>query len=155
MSQENLKSDLGLLIARVGTGLSLLLFHGYGKISGGPETWERIGGNMENLGITFLPVFWGFMAAVSEFFCALLLVLGLFFRPAAALLAFTMFVAAVRHLSLPPESAGAGWKGASHALELLAVFTALLILGPGRLALSRVLPIPFRRRAPRDAEPGA
>lgn len=155
MSQGSLKSDLGLLIARVGTGLSLLLFHGYGKISGGPETWERVGGNMQNLGIDFLPVFWGFMAAMSEFFGALFLVLGLFFRPAAALLAFTMFVAALRHLSLPPEAAGAGWKGASHALELLAVFTALFILGPGRIALSRVLPVPFRRRPAEPAEPEA
>jgi putative oxidoreductase len=155
VSQGSLKSDLGLLIARVGTGLSLLLFHGYGKISGGPETWERVGGNMQNLGIDFLPVFWGFMAAMSEFFGALFLVLGLFFRPAAALLAFTMFVAALRHLSLPPEAAGAGWKGASHALELLAVFTALFILGPGRIALSRVLPVPFRRRPAEPAEPEA
>lgn len=150
MSKGTLKSDLGLLVVRAGTGLSLLLFHGWGKLSGGPETWEKVGGSMENLGITFLPVFWGFMAAMSEFFFALLLVLGLFFRPAAALLAFTMFVAVVRHLSLPPDAAGAGWKGASHALELCAVFTGLFILGPGRFALSRLV---FRRRSVIHEEP--
>lgn len=152
MAKGNLKSDLGLLVVRAGTGLSLLLFHGYGKISGGPETWEKIGTSMANLGITFLPAFWGFMAAVSEFFCALLLVLGLFFRPAAALCAFTMFVAVMRHLNLPPDAGAAGWKGASHALELFSVFLGLLIVGPGRFTLSQVLRFPSRRPAPTPEE---
>lgn len=128
--------DIGLLIVRLGIGLIMMLLHGYGKISGGPEQWERLGSQMQNLGIEFGYVFWGFMAAVSEFFGSLLLTVGLLFRPAVGLLAITMFVAAVRHLSLPPDSAGAGWKGASHALELLAVYVALYFTGPGKYRLS-------------------
>ena len=118
--------NLGLLILRLGIGLSMLLFHGYGKLIGGPERWEGLGGQMANLGINFLPVFWGFMAMFAEFFGSILLILGLFFRPAAFLLAGTMFVAAIRHLSLPADAQGAGFAGASHALELLAVYMALV-----------------------------
>ncbi len=128
-------SDLGLLLIRLGIGLNVLIFHGWGKIFGGVERWERIGGEMANLGIRFLPAFWGFMAAASESLGSVLLMLGLFFRPAAALLAFTMFVAAVRHLSLPPGTPGAGWGAASHAIELCAIFLGLFLLGPGRYSL--------------------
>jgi putative oxidoreductase len=124
--------DLGLLVIRAGIGLSMVAFHGYGKITGGPEGWERTGGAMARFGISFAPVFWGFMAAFSEFFCAILVILGLFFRPATILLACTMIVASARHLSLPADAAGAGWKGASHALEFLAVFLGLLAAGPGK-----------------------
>jgi len=143
--------DLGLLLVRLGVGLSLFLFHGYGKISGGPESWERIGASMGNLGIHLAPVFWGFMAALAESAGSLCLVLGIAFRPAAALVACTMLVAAVRHLSLPPEAANAGWHGASHALEILSVALGLLAAGPGRFTL----PLLFRRaRAPRpEPEP--
>jgi putative oxidoreductase len=130
--------NLGLLLIRLGVGLSMMLFHGYGKISGGPETWEKVGANMATLGLDFLPVFWGFMAAFAEFFGSFFLVLGVLFRPAAALLAFTMLVAVVRHMSLPPEAAGAGWSGASHALELLAVYVGLLAAGPGKLHAGRL-----------------
>lgn len=129
-------TDLGLLILRIGIGLSMLLFHGWGKISAGPERWEGIGGQMANLGIDFLPVFWGFMAAFSEFFCSAFLVLGVFFRPAAFLLMGTMFVAAVRHLSLPAGEPGSGFSGASHALEFLTVYVALFLIGPGRYKLA-------------------
>jgi putative oxidoreductase len=113
----------------------MLAFHGWGKITGGPETWERVGASMANLGISFAPVFWGFMAAFAEAVCSALLILGVFFRPAAALLAVTMAVAVIRHLSIPAGEAGAGWAGASHALELLAVYAGLLLAGAGRYAL--------------------
>ena len=124
--------DLGLLIVRVGIGLSMMIFHGFGKLKGGPELWERIGGNMSNLGMDFFPVFWGFMAAFSEFFASFFIVIGVLFKPSTALLIFTMLVAALRHLSLPEGASGAGWSGASHALELLAVYIALFIAGPGK-----------------------
>ncbi len=41
--------DLGLLILRIGVGLSMMIFHGFGKLKGGPELWEKIGGNMATL----------------------------------------------------------------------------------------------------------
>lgn len=139
--------DLGLLLLRVVVGANMLLFHGWQKITAGPDRWVGLGGEMQHLGITFLPVFWGFMAAISESLGAVLLATGLLFRPAAALLAMTMLVAAMRHLNLPPDAAAAGWKGASHALELLAVFAALFLIGPGRYVLLPRGWRPRRRRA--------
>ena len=133
--------DLALLVIRLGIGLSMLLFHGWGKITGGPELWERLGGSMENLGITFAPVVWGFLAAFSEAVCSVLLVLGILFRPAAFLLAGTMLVAATNHLSRPAGEPGAGWGAASHALELLAIYIALFLTGPGKYR------IPLGRRS--------
>ena len=129
-------ADLGLLVIRLGVGLSLLLFHGWGKITGGPERWERTGREMANLGIRFYPVFWGLMAALAESLGAVLLMLGLFFRPSAGVIAFTMFVAALRHLNLPADAPNSGWSGASHALELLAVAIGLVFLGPGKYSLA-------------------
>lgn len=124
--------DLGLLLVRIGIGLSMLIFHGLDKIKGGPELWTKLGGDMSVVGINFLPVFWGFMAGFSEFFCSFLLIIGAFFRPAASLLAMTMLVAVIYHLNIPEGSPGAGWSGASHALELLIIYIALILTGPGR-----------------------
>lgn len=128
--------DLGLLIIRLVVGFSVAAFHGYGKLTGGSERWEGIGGSMSNLGITFFPVFWGFMAMFAEFFGAILIMLGLFTRPAAALLACTMLVAMIRHLTLPADAPNAGWSGASHAMELFAVAIGLMLTGPGRFSIS-------------------
>lgn len=136
LNAKPINLDLGLLIARLGVGLSMLILHGWGKLTGGPGVWEHLGLQMQNLGIDFLPAMWGFMAMFAEVFGSALLILGLFFRPAALLLASTMIVAALRHLNLPADADGAGWKGASHALELLAVYVALLFTGPGRYRIA-------------------
>jgi len=122
--------NIGLLLLRIGIGISFIFLHGLSKISGGPERWESIGKSMANLGITFLPTFWGFMAGFSEFFGALLLILGLFYRPATFLLAFTMFVAMMSHLTkLDP------WSRVSHPMDLLILFGALFLIGPGKYSL--------------------
>lgn len=131
--------DTGLLILRLGFGLSMVIFHGYGKMIGGPELWAGLGSQMQNLGISFFPVFWGFMAMFAEFFGSIFLILGLFFRPAAILLGITMFVAAMRHLSLPAGTEGAGLKGAAHALEFLTVYLTLYFTGPGKFNISELL----------------
>jgi putative oxidoreductase len=135
VSTKAIHSDLGLLIVRVIVGTSMLLFHGWGKLTGGPERWASTGGAMENLGITLLPVVWGFFAACSESIGSVLLALGVLVRPAAVVLAATMFVAITRHLSLPAGEPGSGWNAASHALELFAVYVGLLLAGPGRYAV--------------------
>ena len=81
---HELYKDIGLLIVRLGIGLTMMIFHGYGKLTRGPEGWERMGSQMQNLGIDFFPMFWGFMAMFSEFFCSLLLALGVLFRSRAS-----------------------------------------------------------------------
>lgn len=128
--------DIGLLVARVGLG-AMFVGHGWPKIVGGPEKWAKLGGAMKHVGIEFAPTFWGFMAAFSEFGGGILLALGLLFRPAAALMAFTMAIATYMH-----HAKGDGFGGWSHAAEAGIVFVALLLTGPGRFAIE----VRLRRR---------
>ena len=121
--------DMGLLMLRVGIGV-MFVIHGFPKISGGPEFWGKLGQATSALGITFAPVFWGFMAAVSEFLGGILLITGFFFRPAAAMMLMTMIVATSMHLGK-----GDGLMGASHAIEAGILFFSLLFIGPGRFSL--------------------
>jgi putative oxidoreductase len=76
------------------------------------------------------------MAAFAESVGSCLLIVGVLFRPAAFVLAFNMFVAVLRHLSMPDDNPNAGWSGASHALELLCVYLCFLFTGPGRFSLT-------------------
>ena len=124
--------DLGIFLLRVGFGLSMLIFHGYGKLVGGPEKWAKIGGSLQTFGIDFYPVFWGFMAAFAEFFCSAFIIAGIFFMPATLLLSVNMIVAVLFHLYLPEESPAAGWSGASNAIEYLFAYVALMVTGPGK-----------------------
>ncbi len=118
---------LGLLVLRLGIGISFIYLHGWGKISSGPDKWEGLGEVMENIGIHFWPVFWGFMASLAEFGGGILLVLGLFTRPAALMMAFTMFVASMMHF--------ADGEINSHSLEMLVVFIAIFLMGAGKYSL--------------------
>src|SRR5690606_17489398 len=97
MSRTNNK-DIGLLILRVVTGVTMFAFHGLPKIMGGPELWKKIGLSMANLGINFFPMVWGGLAALTETLGAILVIIGLWSRPASLFLALTMLVATVFHL---------------------------------------------------------
>ena len=123
------KSGLGLLILRVGIG-AMFMTHGYGKLFGGPEMWEKIGGAVSNFGIHFAPTFFGLMAALSEFGGGLCLILGLFFRPACFFMFCTMAVASTMHLTQ-----GDGLQKASHAIEAGILFLSLIFIGPGPCTL--------------------
>lgn len=125
------RTDLGLLILRLGIGV-MFIYHGLPKILGGPAVWTKLGHAIAVLGIRFWPIFWGFMASFAEFFGAMCLMLGLWFRPACALMAFTMFVASAMHLSQ-----GHGLETASHAIELLVVFVGLFLIGPGSAVMKK------------------
>ena len=124
--------DEGLLLLRIGFGIMFVL-HGAPKMFGGPKAWQAVGMAMGVYGITFLPVFWGFMAAFAEFGGAIMLALGLFFRPACMLMLFTMFIAASMHFSK-----GQGFDAASHAMEAGIVFLSLIFIGPGKYTLAEM-----------------
>lgn len=126
--------DAGLLFLRIGVGLGFIFVHGWGKFFGGPELWGKLGGSMANLGITFAPVFWGFMAALAEFGGGILLVLGLFTRTTSSFLAFTMLVAIIQHTSkLDP------WNRVIYPTEMFAVFLALIFLGAGKYSIDALI----------------
>ncbi|MEE9554467.1 MAG: DoxX family protein [candidate division Zixibacteria bacterium] len=121
--------DLGLLILRVGIGL-MFAYHGAPKLFGGPEKWEKLGGAMGNFGLDIFPVFWGFMASVSEFVGGIFLAVGFLTGPSCALLAVTMIIAAVFHLA-----GGDGLGRASHAIEAGILFISLIFIGAGKYSL--------------------
>lgn len=121
--------DVGLLILRVGIGI-MFIGHGLPKLMAGPEKWVMIGGAMKNLGINFAPMFWGLMATLSEFAGGILLVLGLFTRPACFFLLNTMIVAAYMHISK-----GDPFVKYSHAIEAGILFLSLFFIGPGKYSV--------------------
>jgi len=121
--------NIGFLILRIGIG-GMFVWHGSGKVFGGPEVWGKIGGAIGFLGIDFAPKFFGFLAAMSEFGGGICLILGLFFRPACFFMFCTMAVAATMHLSR-----GDGLQVASHAIEAGILFFSLIFIGPGEHTL--------------------
>ncbi len=121
-------SDVGLLVVRLGFGLGFIYFHGWGKLTGGPERWEGVGGAMSSLGIGFGHTFFGFLASLAESLGALLIAAGLFFRPACAVLCFTMFVATANHIIT-------GRGSPAHAFKNIWVALGLMMIGPGKYSL--------------------
>ena len=126
--------DAGLLLLRIGIGLS---FIGYGtpKVLGGPAMWEELGQSMRYLGINFAPVVWGFLAAVSELFGGIALVVGGLFRVATFFLVCTMIVATIQHFGRGDGYSG----GAFHSIEMGVVCLSLFLMGPGKYSLDEKL----------------
>lgn len=126
--------DVGLLVLRLGVGIGFIWYHGWAKLTGGPERWAQIGGAMSSMGLGFLPFpeVWGFLAAFAESIGALLFAAGLLFRPITLLLAFTMAVATANHWVT-------GQGTAAHSFKNFFVFAGLLAVGPGRFSLDHVL----------------
>lgn len=112
-------NSFGLLILRLSTG-GLLLFHGVAKLLGGLSFLQGM------LAAKGLPGFLAYGAVVGEVLAPLALILGLFTRGAAAVVAFNMLVAiAMAHLgtlcSVDPNTGG--W-----AVELPMLTSCLLLL---------------------------
>ena len=125
--------EAGLLILRCGVG-AMFVLHGAPKLLDGPEKWAALGGAMSHLGVTAVPALWGFLAALSECGGGICLVLGIATRPAAIMMAGTMTVATVSHM-MGDGSFLERLAEASHAIEALAVFLGLSLLGAGKYSL--------------------
>lgn len=132
--------NIGLLILRIGLGIMFIL-HGYPKMFGGPEKWTEVGGAMQYLGIHFTPMFFGFMAGVTEFFGGIFLLAGLFFTQSVSFLLIVMIVATFKGIGT-----GADFAIYSHSIEVGVVFLSFLFLGPGKYSLDRKLQKKRRRR---------
>jgi putative oxidoreductase len=131
--------DIGLLLLRASFGLHLALLHGLPKFQGFPQ---RAAGFGDPLGVGSRA---SLIAAIgAELFCGLLLVVGLFTRAAAAVIAFTMAVIAFVH------HASAVWSKRELALLYLTAALTLLVTGPGRFSLDAgLIPRLLQRRSGR------
>lgn len=128
-------TDVGLLILRLGFGLTLAFAHGLGKI---PPSQGFIDGAVAGMGLP-APTLFAWLAALSEFVGGLLIAVGLLTRPAAVFVAMTMAVAfLVAH-----GGALTGDNSGEMAFLYLVASVALAFTGAGRLSLdARIAPRP-------------
>ena len=125
---KDLYVSYSLLILRVIASVMMIINHGWNKILAGQEKWNRLGTAFTDFsGIDFMSVFFGLMAAFSESIGMVMVIFGIFTRPAAFLLLFTMFVASMNHL--------VDGKFPELAIMYLIVMLVLLISGPGKFSL--------------------
>lgn len=131
--------NAGLLFLRIGLGF-LYIVHGYPKLFGGPEIWEQYGEAVRYIGIESFYVFFGFVAAMAEFFGGIFLLLGLYIKPTLIILMLTMIVATF-HLA----GQGEPFSIYSHPLKMAVLFFSLLFIGPGKYSLDHKLNKKIRR----------
>lgn len=122
-----------LAFLRISIGL-LTLGHGLPKIMGGASTWLQLGGVMSLFGIHFLPVLWGCIAACTEFFGGLALVLGLGTKISSFFNLIMMLVALRFHISNNDS-----FNVYSFALTMIAIFIFFMIVGSGSYSLDHYL----------------
>lgn len=119
-------TSAGLLVLRIWLGLSMFLIHGLDKLKNFSGTVKMFS---ENMGF---PAPLGAAAVISESIFALLLVIGLGTRWAAAFLATTMAVAFFKAHGAVLEAGNPG--SGELAFIYLAGFIALIITGAGRFS---------------------
>ncbi len=129
---SSLSANLSFLALRVFVGLSMAFAHGAMKM---PPPQGFVDG-LGEMGLPF-PFFMAWCAGISEFIGGILLALGLFTRPSAALIAGTMFVAGFIHHAADPYR--------MKELAFLYLFTAIFFIfwGGGPLSLDRLI---FKRK---------
>ncbi len=126
-----MSSDLGKLLLRLNIGV-LMLLHGVSKIRGGIEP---IINNVHERG---LPTALAYGIYVGEVVAPILLIVGLFTRPAAVVVAINMVIAVwfVHTAQIAEMGKTGGW-----ALELQGLYffgaLAIAFIGSGRYAISR------------------
>ncbi len=120
--------DWGPIALRFALG-TVFVAHGWGKLSGPLGTSE--GFNIEGWGWPY-PVLWAWLAALVEFFGGLLVIVGLFTRFAAALIACVMVVAILK------VKVSRGFVGGfEFDFALLLIALSLALTGSGRLSVDR------------------
>jgi putative oxidoreductase len=119
--------NIALLVLRL-VAAGIMLKHGYGKLSNFDETAAHM---VTIFGLsakvcTVLVIF-------SEFFCSILLILGLFTRLACIPLIITMLVAVIKAHHSDFIDAG------ETATLYLACYTAILLVGPGKISVDGMI----------------
>src|SRR5687768_4797740 len=121
-------ADVGLALLRVVAGVAMSVNHGAGKI----QNPGRVIDGADDMGFP-VPFFFGWMAIIAEFFGGILLALGLATRPAAFLIACTMFTAAFVH------HADDKFREREPALLFLFVAVLYVLTGAGRYGVDALL----------------
>jgi putative oxidoreductase len=138
--------DFGKLLVRIALGL-VLLPHGIWKVTNG------IGFVAQSLASMQLPAALGYGVYVAEVVAPVLLIVGLWTRFAAAIVAFDMFMAFV--LVLHPRMFAVKPQGGGLVVEVEAMFfliaLGLVFMGGGRYAITPDVPVRTAAPAPAPA----
>lgn len=124
-------NDFAIFLLRITSGAIMLFAHGLPKLNRLFSSGEII--FSDPLGIGTIPSL--VLTVFSEFFCSILLILGVFTRATLIPIIVTMLVAAFIH------HAGDPFLVKEKAILFLTIFFVLFITGPGRIALSGVVKI--------------
>jgi putative oxidoreductase len=139
---ENLK-PVSLLVLRVALGV-VFMFHGYPKILGDPKAW------VVNFGHMGFPTYFAYISGILEFFGGILLLLGLFTRLTALLLAIEMGIALAK-VHLPQSGIYAVGKY-ELPLALCGGAFALATVGAGLISVDNFT-FEGGRKAPKKSKP--
>lgn len=124
-------NDFALLILRSTAGAFMLFAHGLPKLKS--LIFSKEINFPDPLSIGSMPSL--LLTSFSEFFCSLLLILGLFTRASLIPLIVTMLVAAFVHHAEDPFSQK------EKALLFLMIYIFLFLTGPGKYSLGRIMRI--------------
>lgn len=120
--------ELSLTFLRVFAGLSMAIAHGLGKV---PPPEQLVQG-VSAVGFP-LPELFAWAAGLSELVGGILLAVGLFTRPAALFLSFTMLVAGVMVHGADP------FNRKELAFIYLAIYLVFLMRGAGAWSIDRFI----------------
>lgn len=131
--------DVALLAMRVVAGI-IFMAHGAQKLFGafGGPGLEKI---VEMMGVPL-----GYLVTIGEFFGGLGLIVGFLTRFSAASLIVIMIGAIVQ---VHGREGFFAPKGFEYNLALIGLLFPILIAGPGRFSIGRVLPLPKSKRTGR------
>ena len=110
----------------------MMVLHGWPKLAGGIQQWEKLGKAMNVIGISFFPGFWGFSSAMVETIGGVLIVLGFCFRPVAILMTLNFMVATI----FVYKTTGQFIQWARPA-EMMILFFSLIFIGVGKYSIDR------------------
>lgn len=130
-------TEFGLFLLRVPIGAFMILY-GALKLMGGEAVLEKVGKAMELIGISIVPLLWGYLAACTELIGGILILIGFFFRPAAAALLLVMVFAATTQypsdfsfMQLPKHGQF------MYPLVMAIIFLAFAFTGPGKFSVQK------------------
>ena len=123
-------ADFGMLLLRVSVGVLFILYIAP-ALMGGPSAWAHFGAGARNWGIHSHFQLWGFLVALLGCIGGVLVIFGLFFRPAVLVL----LVLAIGHAIGVKH--GSGFRTALPSIEMCFVLAGILFVGPGKYSVDK------------------
>lgn len=134
-ARQTLLNDVALLWMRLYAAGVMLIAHGWPKLA---NFTERMHTFRDPIGIGSPASF--ALATFAEFFCSILVILGLGTRLALTQLIATMTVAVI----VTGGNIVGGRESSEFPFLFLGAFVALILLGPGRISLDHLIVKRFR-----------